>query len=58
MTKMTGPNRAVICNLIHTHYILHARRNLQSEYLNVVLLDQRVSSKAWTNNASSIEYKG
>ena len=46
MTRMTGPHYAVICNLIHTYNTLHAYRNLQSEYLNAVLLDQRVSFKA------------
>ena len=45
MTRMTGPDYAVMCNLIHTHYTLHAHRNLQSEYLSVVLLDQRISFK-------------
>ena len=35
-----------MCNLIHTHNTLHAHRNLQSEFLNVVLLDQRVLFKA------------
>ena len=43
---MTGPGYAAMCNLIHAHYTLHAHRNLQSEYLNVVLLDQIVSFKA------------
>ena len=45
MTRMTGPDYAVMCNLIHTHNTLHAHRNLQSEFLNVVLLDQRVLFK-------------
>ena len=43
---MTGPDYAVICNLKHTHNALHAHRNLQSENLNVLLLDQRVSFNA------------
>ena len=48
MTRMTGgPDYAVMLyNLIHTHNTLHAHRNVLSEYLNVVLIDQRVLFKA------------
>ena len=42
MTRMTGPDHAVMYNLIHTHNTLHAHRNVLSEYLNAVLIDQRV----------------
>ena len=43
---MTGPDYAVMCILIQTHYTLHAHRSLKSEYLKVVLLDQSVSFEA------------
>ena len=46
MTRMTGPDYAVMYNLIHTHNTLHAHRNVLSEHLNVVLIDQRVLFKA------------
>ena len=46
MTRMTGLDYAVMYNLIHTHYTLHAHRNVLSEYLNVVLIDQGVLFKA------------
>ena len=46
MTRMTGPDYAVMYNLIQTHNTLHAHRNVVSEYLNVVLIDQRVLFKA------------
>ena len=43
MTRMTRPDYTVMYNLIQTHNTLHAHRNMLSEYLNVVLIDQRVA---------------
>ena len=45
-TRMTGPDYAAMYNLIHKHNTLHAHRNVLSEYLNVVMIDQRILFKA------------